>query len=156
VGFAQDTAITVDADLLKYAFEQQIQNLLRSGNTYAELHKGAVNALIAEHLRPRGFSTAGKLAAIANAEDFRPGLVYWVLSRIFAGQGGRTEGERQQALSKAGFYFGLYRESLGKVAIDPGDEPLVTRRGLPVLANVDQGSMFPALGEARPASVGGD
>lgn len=156
MGFSVDVPITGDSDLLKYAFEQQIANLLRSGNTYAELHKGAVNTLIAEHLRPRGFNTAAKLAAIANQDDFKPALTYWVLSRIFSGQGGRNPGERDQALGKAAFYLGQYRESIQKIAIDPGDTTVRQKRGLPVGVNVDSGSMFPAAGRARPAPIAGD
>ena len=158
MGFAIDTPLTTDADLLKYAFEQQIANLLRAGNTYAELHKGAVNTLIAEHLRPKGFNTAAKLAAIGNSDDFKPALVYWVLSRIFSGQGGRNPGERDAALGKAAFYLGQYRESIAKVAIDPGNTTVQHRRGLPVCVNVDEGSMFPALGSGgeRPRPIAAD
>lgn len=156
MGFAQDSAITVNADLTKYRFEQQITNLLRGSETFTELHKGAVNTLIAEHLRPKGFNTAAKLAAISNTDDFKPALVCWVLAQIFSGQGGRNPAEREAGLSKAGFYMSEYHRSLERVVIDPGDNTTVQKRGLPIGVQVDAGSRFPALGSSSfPATIAG-
>lgn len=160
MGFVVGTAITDNDDLKKYVFEQQITNLLRGAETYTELHKGAVNTLIAEHLRPKGFTTAAKLSAIANADDFEPALTYWVAAAIFDGQGGRTPAEREAALGKAFHYRKLYRESLEKLVIDPGEASAnwKQKRGLPVVVNVDEGSMYPALGgsSGRPTSIAKD
>lgn len=163
MGFVVGTAITNDTDLLTYVYEQQITNLIRLPNvtTFATLHVGATNTLIAEFLRPRGFNTAAKLAAIANTDDFKPALAYWVASRIFAGQMSPKPAERDAAAGKASYYADLFRKSLEKVSIDPGDSTTIPQHRLPVLVNVDGGSMFPALGThggrgglGRPANVG--
>ena len=76
MGFAIDAPVTTDADLLKYAFEQQIANLLRAGNTYAELHKGAVNTLIAERVTIRQPSAVLLLIARQVDGTVRP-LLDW-------------------------------------------------------------------------------
>lgn len=155
MGFTADVAATVDADLLKYAFEQQIANLLRSGNTYAELHKGATNDLI-RRLRAQGYTTS-QISGITNTEDFKPALVSWVLSKIFAGQGGRTPAERDQALGKAAYYEAQYEKLAsgrsGGLAVVLADASVKTSRGLPFGVNVDSGSRFPALGTCRPAGI---
>ncbi len=157
MGFVFDTAITTNADVLKYAFEQQLANLLRSANTYDELHKGVTNTLIAEFLRPRGFTTAAKLAAIANVDDFKPALTFLFLSRVFAGQaqGAGSPAQREAALNKSGYYLTEYTKSLGKLIVDPGDSTIQMGKGLPYLVNVDGGSMYPALGSSpgRPGNV---
>ena len=156
MGFTVDTAVTVNGDVTKYAFEQQITNLLR-GETYTALHLGAVNTLIAEFLRPRGFNTTAKLAAISNADDFKPALTYWVLSRIFAGQAAAaaSAGAREQASGKAEYYLAQHHASLSRVVIDPGDLTTVARRRLPVGVNIDSGSMLGPLGSTtrRPSQI---
>lgn len=151
MGFTADTAATSDADLLKYAFEQQIANLLRSGNTFTELHKGAANDLI-RRLRAQGYSST-QISGITNTEDWKPALVAWVLSKIFAGQGGRTTGEREAAFGKAAFYSDQYEKLIKGTAVVLADASVKTKRGLPIGVNVDAGSRFPALGSARPAGI---
>lgn len=156
MGFVVGTAVTTNADFTKYAFEQSLTNLLRSGNTYSDLHVGAVNTLIAEHLEPKGYTTAAKLSAITNTDSFKPALTFWVLAQIFTGQGqsARREDERQQALSKADEYSRRYRESLSKVAIVTSDGKARTQRGLPIVANQDRGTRYPALGSGGELARG--
>lgn len=159
MGFTEGSALTIDADLTKYHYEPQITNLQRGGVDFDDLHIGAVNTLIAEHLRPKGFTTTAQLAAIANASDFKPALTAWVLSKIFANQGARAvrQTDREEALTKAQYYERKYEESLAKVVIDDGDSTFRQRRGLPMVVNVDAGSMYPALGSIdRPTSVARD
>lgn len=153
MGFTADTAATVDADLLKYAFEQQISNLLRGSNTFTSLHQGAVNELI-RRLRAQGYTTT-QISGITNTEDFKPALVSWVLSKIFAGQGGRTPAEREVALGKAAYYAAEFEKLLKTTAVVMSDAKVKQKRGLPVGVNVDDGSRFPALGTDRPANVAG-
>lgn len=156
MGFVVGTAVTVNADFTKYIFDQQLTNLLRGSNTFTDLHVGAVNTLIAEHLRPRGYTTAAKLAAITNTDDFLRALCCWVAWQIFAGQGqsARSENERQAAQSKAEEYRRAYFESLSKVAILTSDGKARTKRGLPIVANADRGTRYPALGSGGDLARG--
>lgn len=151
MGFSEGTATTVNADCLKYAFEQSLTNLLRGSNTYAELHVGATNDLI-RRLRSQGYTTA-QIAGITNTEDWKPALVAWVLSKIFAGQGGRTPAERDAAMGKAAYYADQYEKLLKGTAVVLADASVKTRRGLPMGVNVDSGSRFPALGSCRPQGI---
>ena len=163
MGLVIDVPLTTDADLLKYAFEQQIQNLLRSGtgNTYAQLHQGAVNDLM-RRLRGRSGYTDAQLAAISNTEDLKPILVSWVLAQIFGGLGGANVAARELSAGKASFYA-LRVEDLFKttVVVIPNEAIGGEERTLPVLVNVECGTSFPALGSrpgptvpfGRPGSV---
>lgn len=158
MGFTADTAATTNADCLKYAFEQSLANLLRDSNTFTELHKGATNDLI-RRLRAQGYTTT-QIAGVTNTEDFKPALVAWVLSKIFAGQGGRNPSERDIASGKAAYYESLYEKLVsgrsGGIAVVLADASVKTSRGLPFGVNIDSGSRFPALGTAvgRPAGIG--
>lgn len=154
MGFAEGVAITVNGDLTKYVFEQQLTNLLRGAQTFSDLHVGAVDTLIAEFLRPKGYVTSTQLAAITNTNDFRPALCCWVVSRIFIGQAAsaRSEGERANALSKADFYRREYERLRAAVVIQDGK--VRSRRGLPLVVNVDGGSMYGALGGATRGADG--
>lgn len=151
MGFTADTAATVNGDLTKYAMEMQITNLLRGGATFDELHKGAVNDLI-RRLRAQGYTTT-QISGITNTEDWKQPLVAWVLSRIFAGQGGRNLAERDAALGKAAYYSAEYEKLIKSTAVVLADATVKQRRGLPVCVNVDYGTMFPSPGTSRPARV---
>ncbi|HVY60549.1 MAG TPA: hypothetical protein VHF22_02800 [Planctomycetota bacterium] len=149
MGFATDQAVTTNDDLLKYAFEQQVANLLRQpGASFTSLHQGAVNDLM-RRLRSRGYSTA-QIAGVTNIEDWKPALVSWVLSKIFAGQGGRTPAERDAALGKAGYYAAEYEKLVANTVAVLADATEKEERGLPVGVNVDAGTMYPALGSPAP------
>lgn len=154
MGFTADTAVSADSDLLKYAYEQQIANLQRGGNTFVELHKGATNDLI-RRLRAQGFTTT-QLSGATNVEDWKPALVAWVLSKIFAGQGGRTPAERDQAVGKAAFYADQYERLLKSTAVVLADATVRQKRGLPICVNVDGGTMFPSRGSSGPTRIAGD
>lgn len=151
MGFTEGSAATVNADCLKYAFEQSLTNLLRDSNTYSDLHVGATNDLI-RRLRAQGYTTS-QITGITNTEDWKPALVSWVLSKIFAGQGGRSPGERDAAMGKAAYYADQYEKLLKGTAVVLADATVKTKRGLPYGVNVDCGSRFPALGSTRPQGI---
>lgn len=139
MGFSTGSAATVDADLLKYFYEQQIANLLRDSNTYASLHLGVVDEHISWLRAERGVNDASE---ITNTTDHKPLLVAMVLEKIFAGLG------RGKATEKASYYAGKVVELRRVLPIVTADATH-TRRGLPVCVNVDYGSRFPRLG-SRP------
>lgn len=156
MGFAADTAATVDADLYKYTGEQQLANLQR-GNTWVELHKGAATELVT-WLHGKGFSDA-QISGITNTTDFLPALAALVVSKIFCGQGGRDEGARQAALSKGQFYERRWLQLREAVVVMTSDGKKRSSRGLPMVMNTDVGTVYPALGSPeryRGTAIGRD
>lgn len=132
MGFAQDTAITTNADFTKYAMAQQITQLLRGANTYDEIHKGAVNELCRD-LRGLGYNPAN----ISNTYDFESELVYWVLWQIFLEQ---VRDGNAKAQGKALEFKDLYEQkkrSRVYVFADTGNTK--GRKSLPRSGNLDSG-----------------
>lgn len=144
MGFTSGTAATTDADLLKYFFEQQVDKLLTSGNSYTNLHLGVLDEHIAWLRGERGVDDASQ---ITNTTDHKPLLVAMVLEKLFAGLAPRGD-----AADKASYYA-------QKVADLRRSLPIVTaagtrtRRGLPVLVQTDWGTRFPAPGRCRGEQV---
>ena len=143
MGFANDTSVTVDADLLKYFFEQQIDKLLRSGNTFTALHDGVVTEHIGYLKSMRGVDPS----AITNTDDHKPLLCAMVLEKIFAGMARPMSGE------KASYYAEKVAE-LRKTLPIVTATATISRRGLPVVVNFDRGTRFPATGVGKGSQIG--
>lgn len=138
------SAVTVDSDLTKYFFEQQVSKLLASGESYTALHLGVLDEHIAWLKGERGVADA---STITNNTDHKPLLVAMVLEKIFAGLAPRGD-----ASDKAAYYAGKVVELRRSLPISTATATR-TRRGLPVLVNVDRGSRFPAPGMCRPSQI---
>jgi len=143
MGFSSGSAATTDADLLRYFYEQQIEKLLRDSNTYTALHLGVVEEHIAWLRGQRGVDDA---SLITNDTDHKPLLVAMVLEKIFAGLG------RRESREKSSYYAGKAAELRRTLPIVTADITH-TRRGLPVLVNIDAGSRFPRLGGRKGSQV---
>jgi len=80
---AWPTALTDDDDLTKHVFVQLITDLLESGTTFAELHKGAAIAIREWLEGPGGIDSADNLR---NPSSFEPVAANWVVWQILRGQ----------------------------------------------------------------------
>ena len=143
MGFSNDTSTTVDADLLKYFFEQQVSKLLRAGNTFTALHDGVITEHIAWLKSTRGVDPS----TITNTDDHKPLICAMILEKIFAGMA------RPQAGEKASYYAGKV-EDLRKSLPIVTTTTTMSRRGLPVLTNFDRGTRFPAAGVGKGSQIG--
>lgn len=141
MGFSTDTAITVNADLTKYFFEQSLTKVLRDGESFTALHQGVVNELIARLRAERGVDDA---STITNTADWKPYLCAKVLEKVFAGITPRG-GEGSKAT-----YYAAKAEELWRATALKTSTTVRTRRGLPCVVNVDRGTRHPTPG----ASVG--
>lgn len=148
MGFTADTAVTANSDFLKYAFDQQVTNLLRDSNTYAELHKGAVNLLIRD-LRGKGYDPS----VITNTTDFLAELVYWVLWQIFDGQ---ARNGNDKAARSAEKYELKWREQVKtRVYVTSDDSKTRGPKGLPMTLNPDGGAFWgPHIPAGEGARIG--
>lgn len=139
MGLAKDTAITTDADLLKYAFEQEISKLLRGANTYTELHKGAINEHIVWLRSAHGIKDP---STITNDSDHEPVVSHMVLMKIMSGKRG----------AKARDAWEFYRSEVMRLRSELTVETTLatlTRRGLPMVAQEGVGMAI-----ARPGGPG--
>lgn len=76
---AWPSALSVDADLLKHAYEQGITRLLEAGNTYTALHQG-VALEIRNWVEGEGGIKDADL--ITNTTIYAPASALWVLAKI--------------------------------------------------------------------------
>jgi hypothetical protein len=147
MGFTSGSAVTANSDFTKFAFEQSLTKILASGNTFSDLHVGVVDELIARLRAERGVDDP---SVISNTADWKPYLVHRVLAKIFAGitpRGGDN--------GKAAYYEAKSEELWRRTAVRTATTTQA-RRGLPVIAQPEAGTRFPAPGVAPGWSLVGE